>query len=69
MSHPAEHAGDAASFVILFGIFFNVLPHATAILSFIWVCGRLFEMFTGIKPHETAPVRAVLGWVRKCLSG
>lgn len=37
---------DALSITTLLAVFFQWLPHATALLSFAWVCIRLYETKT-----------------------
>lgn len=49
ISDKLEHAkqiGDALSLTALLAVFFQWLPHATAVLSFIWVCIRIYETKT-----------------------
>ncbi|MBS4046578.1 MAG: hypothetical protein KG075_09580 [Alphaproteobacteria bacterium] len=42
----AKQMLDALSITALLAVFFQWLPHATALLSFIWVCIRLYETKT-----------------------
>lgn len=37
---------DVASFATVAATLFELLPHGTALLSFIWVCIRLYETET-----------------------
>lgn len=37
---------DLSSLVVLGGVFTGVLPTATAVVTFIWVCVRLYETDT-----------------------
>jgi hypothetical protein len=69
MTHPVEHAIDAGAIAILAGVFFGFLSHATIVLTFLWALGRLYEMATGQKVHETKLVRAALGRVKAWRSG
>lgn len=49
LSDKIEHVkqiGDALSLSALVAVFFQYLPQATALLSFIWVCIRLYETKT-----------------------
>lgn len=60
MNHPAEHLIDIAAVTGLLAVLLGILPHATAVLTFIWVCVRLYE---------TATVRLLLERVRKWCYG
>jgi hypothetical protein len=46
MTHPLEHVVDAGAITALAAVLFGVLPHATALLTFVWVCIRLYETKT-----------------------
>jgi hypothetical protein len=41
-----KHGLDVTSVGILISTFLDALPHATAALTFIWVCVRLWETET-----------------------
>lgn len=64
MSHPVEHLIDAGAVTILVGVLFGVLSHATVVLTFLWALGRLYEMLTGTKVHETKAIQAGLKRLR-----
>jgi len=60
MSDHATHVVDAGAVSLLLGTLFNILPHATALLTFIWVLIRLYE---------TKTVQALLFRVKAWRSG
>ena len=64
MSHPVEHLIDAGAVTILVGVLFGVLSHATVVLTLLWALGRLYEMLTGTKVHETNAIQAGLKRLR-----
>lgn len=69
VSHPIEHLVDAGAITILVGVLFGVLSHATIVLTFLWALGRLYEMATGVRVHETKLVQRWLRLVRGKCSG
>lgn len=64
MTHPIEHLIDAGAVSILIGVLFGFLSHATVVLTFLWALGRLYEMATGVKVHETKTIQAALRRIR-----
>lgn len=65
MNHAVEHVVDAGAIAALIAALLGAVPHFTAVLTLVWVIGRLYQMFTGVAPHETATVRAALRWLNK----
>jgi hypothetical protein len=64
VTHPVEHLIDAGAIAVLAGVFFGVLSHATIVLTFLWALGRLYEMATGTKVHETKAAQAAIRSLR-----
>jgi hypothetical protein len=69
MTHHIDHAIDAGAIAILAGVFFGFLSHATIVLTFLWALGRLYEMATGVRVHETKAVQALLKRLKVWRSG
>lgn len=49
-----KHLGDGVSLSVLWATLIGVLPDATAILSFVWICIRLYE---------TKTVQTLINWL------
>lgn len=52
----AKHAIDTGAIGVMLASLFDFLPHATALLSFIWICIRLYE------------TKTVQGWLGRAVS-
>lgn len=62
--------GAIATFVAtLIGWVPAILAPFTAVATFLWAVGRVWEMYSGVPVHETATARAALKRVRKWRSG
>lgn len=46
---PIKHVFDGGSVLITVGVFFQWLPHVTALLAMVWMCFRLYEGWLNIK--------------------
>lgn len=46
VSEPAKHWLDVGAILAWVGAVFKFLPEATALLSFIWICLRIWETET-----------------------
>lgn len=62
--------GAIATFVAtVYGWVPLFLAPFTALATFFWAVGRVYEMFTGEKVHETKPVQAALKRLKAWRSG
>lgn len=55
---PVKYLFDGSSLLITVGVLFQWLPHATALLAFVWMCFRVYEAYlnTKIKHAQLAKI-------------